>query len=461
MIPASDPRDRTERTPSPRRGPLVKRRASFRPELETVEDRRLLSSYTVTDMTFPGGYLIEAAAINDLGQVAGRGSAPNFASAVIWQNGSITPLDPQPNGGSEAIDLTNPGNAADVKVVGYTGPKTVFIWDHGTMYDTSLSESTYFGWDLAISNSGVVAGGYHPGGDQNQNHAYVWKDINNNHQVDAGEFQDLHSLIANGSATQSSATDIVDASGPGDHRKVLVDAIVPAPGGDLQRRAFLLTENDLRVFDSAHVTDLNPLPGAPFAQAVAINDVGQVAGISDIAFRWQNGVVTNLGQLNGVTGRPGAINHGGQIVGATSEVLERAWVWTGNGSIKDLNTLIPRKTGWFLQDARGINDAGQIVGLGQHPNVNRAFLLTPISAPTGAVSTAAASLNDARTPSQSPVEALVQPTLPRTFVPPAAPGPQDSLILIPLTPVTDQDLTLVATELIHSGAKRPRASFWS
>ena len=98
MIPASDPRDRIKRTAWPRRGPLVKRRASFGPELETVEDRCLLSSYSVTDMTFPGGYLIEAAAINNLGQVAGRGSAPNFASAVIWQNGSIVPLDPQPNG---------------------------------------------------------------------------------------------------------------------------------------------------------------------------------------------------------------------------------------------------------------------------------------------------------------------------------------------------------------------------
>ena len=60
-------------SPGPGADPAVKRRPGFRPELETVEDRCLLSGYTVTDLTFPGGYMIAAGAVNSLGQVAGRG----------------------------------------------------------------------------------------------------------------------------------------------------------------------------------------------------------------------------------------------------------------------------------------------------------------------------------------------------------------------------------------------------
>src|SRR5262249_4128262 len=136
-------------------------------------------------------------------------------NAVVWQNGSITNLDPQQlHGISYAIDLTNPANPTDVQVVGDTGNGDVFLWVGGTMYDTGISHSAnYAGWSLAISNSGVVAGGYHPGADPSQNHAFVWTDGNHNHILDQGELQDLNSVIP--SATISAAEDIIDASGAG------------------------------------------------------------------------------------------------------------------------------------------------------------------------------------------------------------------------------------------------------
>ena len=43
----------------------------------------------------------------------------------------------------------------------------------------------------------------------------------------------------------------------------------------------------------------------------------------------------------------------------------------------DLNNLIPAEFGWDLQQAFGINDAGQIVGIGVHNGLDRPFLLTP------------------------------------------------------------------------------------
>jgi probable HAF family extracellular repeat protein len=457
----------TERAPLSRlrRRSRGHRRAGFRPTLETVEDRCLLSSYTVTDLTFPGGYLIAAGAVNNLGQVAGRGVASGLNNAVVWQSGSIINLDPQQlHGISYAIDLTNPANASDVQVVGDMGNGDVFLWVGGTMYDTGIPSSANPGWQLAISNSRVVAGGYHPSSDPSQTHAFVWTDGNNNHVADPGELQDLNSIIPN--STFSAAEDISDGIGSGDHKKVVADALVTVPGGGQQWRAFLLTDqNDNGFASGVVVTDLGTLPKGGTTQASAVNDVGQVTGSSGAsAFRWQNGVMTNIGQLNRETPAPGAINHSGQTVGfATgSSGQMSAWVWTGSGKIQDLNGLIPKKSGWLLQDARGLNDAGQIVVDGQKSGSNvGACLLTLNSTPASAVTIAAASPTDQKTTGLAPLEAVGKSSRPRTVTPPSSFGPQESSSTILLEPATEQDPNLLATVLIHPGTKRPRSLFQS
>jgi probable HAF family extracellular repeat protein len=44
----------------------------------------------------------------------------------------------------------------------------------------------------------------------------------------------------------------------------------------------------------------------------------------------------------------------------------------------DLNDLLPSGTGWTIKDARGINDAGQIVGIGRNPSgQTHAFVMSP------------------------------------------------------------------------------------
>jgi probable HAF family extracellular repeat protein len=45
--------------------------------------------------------------------------------------------------------------------------------------------------------------------------------------------------------------------------------------------------------------------------------------------------------------------------------------------MQDLNSLIRPHSGWSLEEARAINQRGQIVGLGERNGHNRAFLLTP------------------------------------------------------------------------------------
>jgi hypothetical protein len=54
----------------------------------------------------------------------------------------------------------------------------------------------------------------------------------------------------------------------------------------------------------------------------------------------------------------------------------RAIVWRDK-VMTDLNTLIPADSGWYLEGAASINDAGEIVGYGTINGNSHAFLAIP------------------------------------------------------------------------------------
>jgi probable HAF family extracellular repeat protein len=293
---------------------------------------------------------------------------------------------------------------------------------------------------LAISNSGVLVGD--EATNAGRDRAFVWDQP---HGV-----RDPNDLVPSNLGAELRQAWAVNVQGQ-----------IAANGYDGSNwHAYLLSDNnnDGDFKDANEVTDLGRLRGATGAAANAINDVGQVAGESGgNAFRWQNGVMKSLGQFNGQSADARGINHDGYVVGRS---INGAWVWTGSGKIKGLSDLIPGNSGWYLGLAYGINDAGKIVGSGTPPSgVWHAFLLTPTSSSATVVTAAAPSLTDAKTPNLAPVEAGARSPHSLTVALPSSPGPQDSPILIPLTPVSDQDLTLLATELIRSGSKRPRRLF--
>jgi hypothetical protein len=449
-----------------------------------VEDRCLLSSYSYAapvDLDPPGASSSVAYAINTLGQVVGAYSAPGVEHPVLWQpDGSRVDLEDSsaPHVNTIAYDLTDPTDPNAVQVVGvtWTGQATghVDLWDgEGHLHETTiLVSSSYRGpKPVSISNSGVVAGEGLYGFEANGApivHAFVWKN---------GNLQDLHGLISSDPSGFSKATDVIDATSTVPHLQVVADATVPGACGWCSS-SVLIDSNDDGILDQSD--QVTPLASSGSAiWTAAINDMGKVAGgmdpagggISDgSAVVWQvpDGSIFmnlgqfNLGQFNHATPVSYAINHGGWVVGEGGSLDLHAWVWTGSGKIQDLNGLIPKNSGWTqLGSAYGINDAGTIVGQGQKPpGGEHAFLVKLTKGANPAMTPSAASLTDGRTPSQAPAEALVPSTLPRTFAPPSAPGPQASLVLIPLTPATDQDLTLLATESIRSATKRPRLSLW-
>src|SRR5262249_25532480 len=105
------------------------------------------------------------------------------------------------------------------------------------------------------------------------------------------------------------------------------------------------------------------------------------------AFIWQGGVMTDLGALTGdLSSRAADINDRGQVVGRSANQLGqgRAFLWEG-GVMTDLNTLLPPDSGWVLQYAFGINNNGQVTGLGDYQGEMRAYLLDLDASRTAAV----------------------------------------------------------------------------
>lgn len=129
-----------------------------------------------------------------------------------------------------------------------------------------------------------------------------------------------------------------------------------------------------------HPHELRPLPGDSTSAAVAINDLGQVVGISGAcgtavggvsashAVLWDgHGRPHNLGNIGGTQwNTPVAINDRGQVVGfanvpggeTPARLYPHAFLWTAHGGMRDLGTLPGDK----LSEGLGINDRGQVVG---------------------------------------------------------------------------------------------------
>jgi probable HAF family extracellular repeat protein len=133
---------------------------------------------------------------------------------------------------------------------------------------------------------------------------------------------------------------------------------------------------------NGQIQQLSGLADDPDAAATAINDNGQVVGISGIcqnavgafsakhAVLWQDGQPIDLGNIGGHGwNTPTSINNQGQIVGFANQSGDlingklalkfHAFLWTKERGMHDLGTL----SGDAISEALGINEAGQVVGV--------------------------------------------------------------------------------------------------
>jgi probable HAF family extracellular repeat protein len=135
-----------------------------------------------------------------------------------------------------------------------------------------------------------------------------------------------------------------------------------------------------------------------------INAAGQIAGQAEdykaYLYTPGQGILT-LGELKDRDTWARGLNDLGHVVGSATDDIDSdrglAFLWTPELGMRDLNDLVDASAaGWTLTEAWAINNAGQIVGFGQHGgDLTRVpFLLTPVPEPGAALaaSLAAAAL---------------------------------------------------------------------
>jgi len=273
-----------------------------------------LANVTVMDLgTLPGFFHHTAWAVNENGWVVGtaRAQATNTTAAFLWKPGTGMASLPAPAG------LVNPRA-------------------------------------LAINAAGDVAG-YAVDPTSGASHATLWRA--GNPPIDLGTL--------NPSSTQALAS---QALGINDAGVVVGTSEVGNIASPFPLRlAFRWTQTSGMV--------ALPMPPNPRdAQAFAINNAGDIVGYAQTvggeprAVLWSGSSFTDLGVLpGGNTSSAAAVNASGVVVGGSaSAVGSHGFLWTATQGMSDLGAL----GGTFPQgptsEARGINDAADVVGSGQN-----------------------------------------------------------------------------------------------
>ncbi|MGA2963972.1 MAG: hypothetical protein ABSD96_20070 [Candidatus Korobacteraceae bacterium] len=315
-------------------------------------------TYTITDLgSLPGGAGI-GTAINASGQVTGYGDSAG-TQAFLYSNGTITELGTLPGGGlSFGYGINDSG-----QVVGESNGTSflghAFLYSGGTMTDLGTLPGGSASSGQGINASGQIAG-LSSGGSFHQ-HAFLYS---------SGTMTDLGTFPGGSFSTGLGINDAGWVTGSSDGNGI----------SSGNAHAFL--------YDGT-MHDLGTLPGGTFSEGQSINASGQIAGVGDgpgfigtsHALLYSGGVMHDLGTLPGGAASFGiTINASGQVVGDSSgtNFSDHAFLYSG-GTMTDLNTVLPPNSGWTILIANGINDAGQITGVGTPPGGpgTSAFILTP------------------------------------------------------------------------------------
>jgi probable HAF family extracellular repeat protein len=301
------------------------------------------SGYVVEDLgALPGDDSSVAWGINADGDVVGWSMGPGGTRGFVYTSaGGMVALPGLPDRPrSVARDINDAGDIVGTANAGGTDIGHAVLWSDGSVQDLGTLSTGYYSEGWGINNLGQVVG---------------WSFTNG-----GGGLTGVHGFLYSAGA---GLVDITPDSDTGYARDIndagQVTGYKTAIGGVYhafrwQRGSFL---------------DLGVLAGLAYSFGEAINASGQVAGNStsgsgnsERLFRFTDGVgMENLGGT-GEHNTAWGVNAWGDVVGTRGQSGARAVLYTDEGGLQELNSLIDGSLGWVLLGAHDINDDGQIVG---------------------------------------------------------------------------------------------------
>ncbi len=325
-----------------------RRRPALVPSMDSLEERRVLSRYSIVNMgALDGGNAGTIGGINVHGEVVGASFSTTARTelAYLFSHGSMKSLGTLGGTISQAFSINDSGEVVGLSTIapgnnqGY-----LFLYRHGRL--TNLGPGDFakpFG-NIQINNHGDMIAFALSDGDASLSRK--------------GKTIDLGSLAGLGS--QAVALNNKD--------EVAGLSQVSGSSSDPTYHAFL--------YKNGKMIDLGTLGGSS-SQANGINNHGEVVGSLTTAtgaihgFSYKNGHMTDLGSLGGGVSEAFAINDSGEIVGdsTNSANAPNAFLDKG-GKMMDLNSMIPAsaRAQFTVADAEAINNRGQIAALAVSTN---------------------------------------------------------------------------------------------
>jgi len=298
--------------------------------------------------------------INNRGMIAGEWDAgssfPGPRHAVVWIDGQM--IDLTPDDGvifASATSLNDHGVVTGYYNTDGSSLSGGFRW-HRSQYETLPTFAPGFQQGYGITESGLVLG--HAMHEDFDIDATAWG--HGLDDYDLGNLGGLSSLAYDGNGWGT----IVGSSG------------------------VTLNQNNAFRWSGGVMHDIGTLPGHPIGRAYAINNHEEIVGYSGSTadgegFYWSSEAgMVGLGELGTSFGSSAAdINDEGVIVGYTYAPTGRVGAVWHDFELFDLNTLLVNGKSWSIIEARGINELGQIVGVGIHRGSIVSYLATPVDAP--------------------------------------------------------------------------------
>lgn len=349
---------------------------------------------TITNVPSLGGSLYRVDGLNASGQMTGWSYVPGDLEvhAFRFGPGGLTDLGTLGGTSSQGFALNSLGHVAGESTLTGDAASRGFLQDGNSMQNLGTLGGNY-STVTAINDTGQVVGNSLTPGDITLQAFISQGGVMTGLGHLGGDFSTGAAINQSGKVVGASLTALSEFHGYLYTGGTMVD--LGSLGGGYSA-AYAINNSDVVVgestvanadvhgfrFSGGVMTDLGTL-GGTYSSAYAINSAGQIIGTSSTTddaqvngFIFTGSTMTDLGTLGGNFSTPHALNDLGQVVGETetSEFVPRAFLWQG-GSMIDLNTLLPANSGWQLNSAQFINNAGRIVGRGTLNDVAQWFIL--------------------------------------------------------------------------------------